>query len=143
MLFTYNIRRRMYPSLVTKVWFLSRRFPSSMSIYSLNILSFVLATKGIKIHTENVIYRLHLKIEVWFFFCFKISVINEHIFYQYFVRWSVAKATKGKNVKKKKCDFLDPNFNFLYFIHTNIFLIISNRFDTYWCCHPCLCISLI
>ena len=46
-----------------------------------------------------------------------ISFINKHLFFKYSVRWSVGQATKGKNVKTWKCDFLAPYFNFLYFIN--------------------------
>ena len=33
--------------------------------------------------------------------------INEHLFCKYFVRQSVGQATKGRNIKIKKHDFLD------------------------------------
>ncbi len=68
-------------------------------------------------------------------FCGHISHIHEHLFDKYFVRRFVNQASKGKNVKTCKCDFLDILLNFLQFIH--IFLIISNSFSTYGCCHPC------
>ena len=45
---------------------------------------------------------------------------------------SVGQATKGKNIKTWKYDFLDPHFNFLEFLHISI---ISNSFVTYGCCH--------
>ena len=35
-----------------------------------------------------------------------IRLIDAHLFYEYFVRQSVGKATKGRNVKIKKHDFL-------------------------------------
>ncbi len=36
----------------------------------------------------------------------KIRLINAHLFYEYFVRQTVGQATKGRNVKIKKNDFL-------------------------------------
>ena len=45
------------------------------------------------------------KIEAWFF-CVKISLINEHLFYERFVSLSVGQGTKGINVHIKNREFL-------------------------------------
>ena len=42
------------------------------------------------------------------FFSVHIPLIYEHLFYKYLVRLSVSQATKGRNVKIWKNDFLGP-----------------------------------
>ncbi len=43
-------------------------------------------------------------------FFVQIPLINKHLFCKYFVHQSVGKATKGRNVKIKKHDFLGGHF---------------------------------
>ncbi len=53
------------------------------------------------VHRGHAISRLLFKIEGSFFFV-KNPLINGHLLYEYFVRWSVNQATKGINVQKGK-----------------------------------------
>ena len=48
---------------------------------------------------ETSISRRLFKIEVFFFLFVKIPLINDHLFYENFVLWSVGQATKGINVR--------------------------------------------
>ena len=81
---------------------------------------------AVRLSGGNVIFSALIKKEV--------CAYSSHLFYKYFVRQSVCQATRGTNVKIWKCDFSTP---ISIFCSSYIFLIISNSFATYGCCHPC------
>ncbi len=83
-------------------------------------------------------------------FSVQITLIYNHLIWEYIFRWSVGKATNDINVKILYnywifCYFLSHHdlFSFcdFYFqlsvFHMHIFLIISKILATYGCCPPC------
>ena len=83
-------------------------FISYISIYSINNLSVSLsgqATKGKNVKIRTTIFSVpnwHKSL----IFPVHIPLICEHLFYKYFVSWSVGQAKKGRNVKISKHKFL-------------------------------------
>ncbi len=81
-------------------------------------------------------------------FSVHIPLTYEVLFYKYFICRSLGQATKGRNVKIWKLIFSVPNENkqlvFFYahsFLFSYKFLIISNSFASYRCCHPYLILN--
>ena len=72
-----------------------------MSIYSRNILSVGLSVrvqKATMLKHGNTILSASNKDRVIIYYVL-IPLIYEHLFYEYFVHWTVGQTTKGRNVK--------------------------------------------
>ena len=65
-------------------------------------------------------------------FSVHIPLIYEHIFYKYFVCQSTSQATKGRNVKILKHDFLRPNSDIVLTFSVHILLIYEHLFCKYF-----------
>ena len=63
----------------------------------------------------------------------KIRLIDAHLFYEYLVRQSVCQATKGRNVKIKKHDFLEDYIRYRsHSFFVKICLIDAHLFYEYF-----------
>ena len=67
-----------------------------------------------------------------FFVVVHIPLINERLFYKYFLLRSVGKATKGRNVGIWKCEFILFNKNRRLIFSVHIPLIYENLYYKYF-----------